>query len=239
MTQSILEMLCNTFVAAVKNHMENFELTMEMRNPGDGSGSYFLEDQSVQSLCDAIVEGHLPSGFVSDTRIDSTCRGIRFEGIEGILGMIKLSDLNPKNMIMLINHHPRVDDDFPESSPEIHVSRVPGEIIAKTAVTHGTIILGPHAGKEVVYTLFPGCPTSNSPTIPDVTAFRDVNISVEDAIRLGIKHVKLNRSLEIPEAKGIVKITSNFIDLCAQETLKKKNRGHADVEAYGFSYNTH
>jgi len=236
MTDSKLARLRETFLAAVEAFPSNAQRTLDMRNPGEGAGSYFLTPQTFQSIADAIVLGHREDGFMDDPRISAVCRGIRFEGIPGVLGILNIKHMSEDTPMILINRHPRETDDFPELCLEVHIDNLPATALLKTEVSHGTIILSPHNGKEVVATFYPGCVSDAPVRIPDVTAFRDRRISKDDAILLGVSHIKVDRSLKPYQHKGRVKVTRNFIDLVKQENLQQQEKMHASVEAYGFSY---
>ena len=236
MTDSKLAMLRETFLAAVEAFPSNAQRTLDMCNPGEGAGSYFLTPQTFQSIADAIVLGHREDGFMNDPRISAICKGIRFEGIPGVLGILNIQHMAEDTPMVLVNRHSCDTDDYPELCLEVHIDDLPTTALLKTEVTHGTIIVGPHDGKEVVYTFYPGCATDNPVHIPDVTAFRNRLISKADAARLGITHVKVDRSKGSYPNNGLVQVTRNFVDLVKQETLQQKEKMHASVEAYGFSY---
>lgn len=153
--------------------------TFEMRNPGpEQVGSMFEVEQDVHSLMNADWEP------LEHENILPGCRAFKTK-IAGFVGVVDLTTLDPKMTVRLVDKKGAIGTYG--GGVQAEVSGVDGWQPPGTDTT--IIILGPHEGKEAVFTFHPGMPVK----LAEVDDKKLVGLltTVEDALRFGLTTAKV------------------------------------------------
>jgi len=151
-----------------------WEQTLASRQP-NGFGSRFLKETSTEEILSCNWES-----YPDCPNPQKGCSYYRAP-ISGILGIVRLSDLNPETKVSLSD---------PKSTgkvtPEIERSALPGVL---GQVDYTVVILGEEGGREVVFTFHPGDPIRPS-SVPSEGRAGSC-ISVAEALSLGLEFAKI------------------------------------------------
>lgn len=158
------------FAASDPSYLER---CLAQRLPGAaGAGSRFLSTLTLDDLQSAPWEEY------AHPAISGGAKGFRAP-IRGRLGIVRLADLDPQATVTL-------DDRKSTGWVEPTIEGVLGPEQDFTV-----LIIGPHEGKEVVFTFFPGEPINPSRVQAEGATAHGTKVTVEEALKLGLEWAKI------------------------------------------------